>query len=62
LSNFLQNFEKFGILCAHTYQIFKFDNKQQQATIAGRKSSKKDKAALKKVLAQQEITVLQADM
>jgi hypothetical protein len=52
LSNFVQNFEKFDIFCVHACQISKFDNKQQQAAIAGRKSSKKDKTASKKVLAQ----------
>jgi hypothetical protein len=62
LSNFLQNFEKFDILQARACQIFKFDNKQQQAAMAGRKSSKKGKAASKKAPAQQEIAVPQAGM
>jgi hypothetical protein len=62
MSNFFKNFEKFDIMCARTCQIFKFDNKQQQAAMAGRKSSKKGKAATKKAPAQQEIAVPQAGM
>jgi hypothetical protein len=46
----------------HTCQIFKFDNKQQQVAMTGRKSLKKGKTASKKAPAQQEIAVSQASM
>jgi hypothetical protein len=48
--------------CNSTSQIFKFDNKQQQAAMAERKSSKKGKTASKKASAQQEIAVPQTGM